>query len=73
MHFYQFYFLLCFSRVRPKSIYTTYLYTQYMIDVKCNRCGKTWTPRKKISEIVMCPKCHSPYWNRKRIYNRKGD
>jgi len=34
--------------------------------VKCKRCGHSWKPRKPISEIVICPKCRSPYWNKPR-------
>ena len=31
----------------------------------CERCGYEWAPRKK--EVPRyCPKCHSPYWNKKR-------
>ena len=30
--------------------------------VKCKRCGHEWVPRKE--EIIICPKCKSPYWNR---------
>lgn len=25
------------------------------------RCGHIWVPRKKV--VVVCPKCHSPYWD----------
>ncbi len=32
---------------------------------KCERCGHGWTPRQR--EIKVCPKCKSPYWDRKRI------
>jgi len=30
----------------------------------CLRCGHAWIPRK--AEILTCPKCKSPYWNRPR-------
>ena len=30
----------------------------------CKRCGYKWTPRK--TEIRICPKCKSPYWDRER-------
>jgi len=33
-------------------------------EVTCKRCGSSWTPRKKVSEIVICPRCRSPYWNK---------
>jgi predicted Zn-ribbon and HTH transcriptional regulator len=32
--------------------------------VNCKRCGYSWTPRK--TEVMTCPKCRSPYWNRER-------
>lgn len=31
----------------------------------CKRCRHKWVPRKP--EIMVCPKCHSPYWNKKRV------
>ena len=37
--------------------------------IYCKRCSHSWYPRKPISEIVICPGCRSPYWNRPR----KGD
>jgi len=30
----------------------------------CERCGHTWTPRR--DEVIICPKCKSPYWNKKK-------
>lgn len=30
---------------------------------KCERCGHQWVARGK-QEPIVCPKCHSPYWNR---------
>jgi len=36
--------------------------------VQCNRCNHKWVARKTV--IAVCPKCHSPYWNRERV--RKG-
>lgn len=35
-----------------------------LISLKCKRCGHKWQPRKE--EIRICPKCKSPYWDRKR-------
>lgn len=35
--------------------------------IKCFRCGHTWTPRK--TEIRMCPKCKSPWFNKKNEEN----
>jgi RNA polymerase subunit RPABC4/transcription elongation factor Spt4 len=28
----------------------------------CKRCGHKWVPRT--SEVTICPKCKSPYWNK---------
>jgi hypothetical protein len=33
--------------------------------LSCQRRSYSWTPRKKRNPI-QCPKCKSPYWNRKR-------
>lgn len=30
--------------------------------LECKRCSYTWIPRK--TEIRICPKCKSPYWDR---------
>lgn len=30
--------------------------------LECKRCGHKWNPRK--TEITICPKCKSPYWNK---------
>lgn len=35
-----------------------------MPHVHCERCQKVWSPRKR--NIVMCPHCRSPYWNKPR-------
>jgi len=32
---------------------------------ECFRCGHKWTPRK--SEIRMCPKCKSPWFDKEKI------
>ena len=37
---------------------------------KCNRCYWKWFSRKP--NPVACPKCHSPFWNKKRVYNVTG-
>ena len=29
--------------------------------LKCLRCKHTWIPRKPVT--MVCPKCHSAYWN----------
>ena len=31
----------------------------------CERCKHKWVPRDKQKPLV-CPKCKSPYWDRKR-------
>ena len=36
---------------------------------KCLRCNHIWKPRKvngKERVPIVCPKCHSPYWNIKK-------
>ena len=30
----------------------------------CKRCNHAWVPR--LCEARVCPKCHSPWWNKKR-------
>jgi len=37
--------------------------------IECKRCGHRWIPRK--TDIRMCPKCKSPYWDRDRIIDIK--
>lgn len=32
---------------------------------KCKRCGHSWVAR--VENPVMCPYCHSPYWNKVRV------
>ena len=32
---------------------------------KCERCGHVWYPRSEQKPVV-CPKCHSAYWNIKK-------
>ena len=32
---------------------------------QCKRCNHKWYPRSE-SIPVMCPKCHSPYWDKDR-------
>lgn len=34
--------------------------------LKCTRCKHTWIRRKE-TEPKTCPKCNSPYWNKKRV------
>lgn len=40
--------------------------TFFMYRLNCKRCGHTWIPRKDKSPKV-CPKCKSPYWDKKRL------
>ena len=35
-----------------------------LLKLNCKRCGHSWIPR--ITEITVCPKCKSPYWNREK-------
>jgi len=32
--------------------------------LNCKRCGHSWYPKQ--SEIRICPKCKSPYWDKER-------
>lgn len=36
-----------------------------VIQYQCIRCGHKWLGRSREKPIV-CPKCHSPYWDRER-------
>lgn len=36
----------------------------------CTRCGATWYPRTP-GRPVGCAKCHSPYWDKPRVYKLK--
>ena len=33
---------------------------------QCERCSHKWAPRLKKETPRVCPKCHSPYWDRPR-------
>ncbi len=33
---------------------------------RCERCNHEWIPRDAEQEPSVCPKCHSPYWDRPR-------
>jgi predicted Zn-ribbon and HTH transcriptional regulator len=35
------------------------------IQLTCKRCGRSWNQRGK-RKPMQCPKCKSPYWNKKR-------
>jgi len=32
----------------------------------CCRCFHEWKSKLNPKDIVVCPKCHSPYWNVER-------
>ena len=34
-------------------------------ELECKRCHHKWLPRK--AEVMLCPKCHSPYWNKEKV------
>ncbi len=34
----------------------------YVTRLRCKRCEYKWVPR--IPSPAVCPKCHSPYWNK---------
>lgn len=36
--------------------------------LECKRCGHKWIARK--DEVMVCAKCHSPYWNRTKDEGR---
>jgi len=40
-----------------------------IIKVKCLRCGHEWVPRQSV--IRVCPKCHSPYWDKPRVRKKR--
>jgi Zn finger protein HypA/HybF involved in hydrogenase expression len=33
---------------------------------RCERCRHEWVPRASGAQPRVCPKCKSPYWDRKR-------
>ena len=39
--------------------------------VECKRCGHKWIPRK--SEVMLCPKCKTPYWNIPKKKKKQND
>lgn len=42
-----------------------------VVQLRCKRCNHMWHPRK--SEVRICPKCKSPYWDKEKkyVYGRK--
>jgi len=46
--------------------------TEQAITMKtCTRCGATWYPRTP-GRPVGCAKCHSPYWDKPRVYKLRN-
>lgn len=39
--------------------------------LKCKRCDHEWIPRKK--EVVVCPECKSPYWNKEKNNKKENE
>lgn len=35
-----------------------------VFELECKRCNHKWIPRK--TQVRVCPKCHSPYWDKAR-------
>ena len=42
-----------------------------LFSLVCKRCGYQWNPRKP--EVIACPQCKSPYWNKEYTYNMKKE
>jgi Zn finger protein HypA/HybF involved in hydrogenase expression len=38
--------------------------------MNCLRCGHSWAPRQ--TDVRICPKCKSPYWDRPRKETKKA-
>lgn len=38
--------------------------------MNCLRCGHSWAPRQ--TDVRICPKCKSPYWDRPRKEIKKA-
>ena len=38
---------------------------------QCNRCKHEWVARKKEVFPTVCPKCHSAWWDKERVYKLK--
>ncbi|MBA7546620.1 hypothetical protein ES705_39012 [subsurface metagenome] len=39
--------------------------------LKCKRCGHRWMPR--VENVLLCPRCKSPYWNKDKVFFRKEE
>ena len=45
--------------------------TKYSIN-QCNRCDHEWVGRLgKKPRVCASPKCHSPYWDSERVFDKK--
>jgi predicted Zn-ribbon and HTH transcriptional regulator len=33
--------------------------------LKCKRCGHDWPTKQAADRVKVCPKCKTPYWDRK--------
>ena len=44
--------------------------TIILIRLECKRCGHNWVPKK--TEIRICPKCKSPYFDVERKPKKQG-
>lgn len=40
---------------------------------QCERCKHEWVPRTKTRKPVVCPKCHTPYWDRPKQSVKEED
>ena len=38
------------------------------IQLTCQRCGHSWIPN--VPNPIVCPRCHTPYWNKPRRNSR---
>lgn len=63
---------ICYCGIAYRHIYSAIL-TEIMPRAKflvsgweCTRCGHKWVP-KIVREPKRCPRCKSPYWNKKRV------
>jgi len=37
-----------------------------ILGYRCNRCEHEWVARNKTDRPTVCPKCKSPYWDKKK-------
>jgi predicted Zn-ribbon and HTH transcriptional regulator len=54
--------------IEKEYMLITQYYTMIIEELECKRCGGKWLPRSE-NIPVQCPRCHSVYWNRDRVYN----